>query len=56
MIVDKKRVAVEWDGAWFCEHCWGSQHWRKKLISQKMVKKFVINVLTNINKCDIIYM
>ena len=30
MIVKKKRVAVEWDGAWFCEHCWSSQHWTKE--------------------------
>lgn len=30
MIVDKKIVAVEWDGAWFCEHCWSAQHWTEK--------------------------
>ena len=30
MIVGKKKVAVEWDRAWFCEHCWSAQHWTKE--------------------------
>lgn len=47
MIVKKKIVATEWDGAWFCEHCWGSQHWTKeanivngKKICDKCVDKY----------------
>ena len=29
-IFEVKKVATEWDGAWFCEKCWGMHHWKEK--------------------------
>ena len=26
----RKQVALEWDGAWFCESCWKAHHWKEK--------------------------
>ena len=39
VIIDKRKVATEWDGGWFCERCYNLQHWKKKAnINQKNEK------------------
>ena len=29
-VFEIKKVASEWDGAWFCEKCWSMHHWKEK--------------------------
>ena len=39
VIIDKRKVATEWDGGWFCERCYNLQHWKKEAnINQKNEK------------------
>lgn len=39
VIIDRRKVATEWDGGWFCDRCYNLQHWKKKAnINQKNEK------------------
>lgn len=28
--MERKRVATEWDGCWFCDKCYSMHHWKTK--------------------------
>jgi len=28
--VERKRVATQWDGGWFCDKCGHMEHWKTK--------------------------
>ena len=28
--MERKRVATEWDGCWFCDKCYSMHHWKEE--------------------------
>ena len=54
---EKKRVATEWDGCWFCYKCNGMHHWKEKAnvkttgstlpVCNKCLEKILENISKN---------
>lgn len=49
-IIDRKRVATEWDGAWCCDKCFKAQHWTTKANITIKNEKICDNCLDKLNK------